>query len=147
MTSNHAEQKFTISTDPSRFDKMMIHQFLSKRSYWAKGVPMDVVERSMEGSLCFGVFLGKQQVGFARVISDFSTMAYLADVFILKDFRGQGLGKLLIQGILDHPKLQNLRRWLLVTLDAHNLYNQFGFRSLKKPERLMEKVVFEKYPT
>lgn len=134
-----------VSTDPAKLDVAMIHQFLSERSYWASGVPMEVVERSIAGSLCFGAFDGNRQIGFARVVSDFSTMAYLADVFVLEDFRGQGVGKLLIGNIMDHPKLQHLRRWLLGTLDAHGLYSQYGFTPLKAPQRYMERIEFEKY--
>lgn len=135
------QQQFVISTDPAKMDIQMIYQFLSERSYWAKGVPQEIVERSIAGSLCFGVFYDDQQVGFARIISDFSTMAYLADVFVLEDFRGQGIGKLLIQNIMAYPKLQDLRRWLLATLDAHGLYSQYGFSPLKEPERYMERKI------
>lgn len=145
MASITSKNKFLVSTDPSRLDIDMIHQFLSERSYWAAGVPKEVVKRSIMGSLCFGVFHEKQQVGFARVISDYSTMAYLADVFILENYRGNGLGKLLIQSIIEHPDLKNLRRWLLGTFDAHGLYSQYGFTALKSPERYMERINFERY--
>lgn len=145
ITPASCKGRYTVSTDPTQFDVDMIHQFLSKRSYWASGVPVEVVKRSIAGSLCFGVFHGHQQVGFARVISDFSTMAYLADVFILEDYRGKGLGKLLMQSIMEHPDLQHLRRWLLGTLDAHGLYRQYGFTALKAPERYMERINFERY--
>lgn len=141
MISPICTNKFLISTDPNRFDVDMIHQFLSERSYWATGVSKEVVKRSIKGSLCFGVFQDDKQVGFARVISDYATIAYLADVFILEEYRGNGLGKLMMQSIMDHPDLQNLRRWLLGTLDAHGLYRQYGFRGLKAPERYMERRV------
>jgi GNAT superfamily N-acetyltransferase len=130
--------EFVISTDRARVDLGVVHEFLTN-CYWAKGIPRDVVARSIEHSLCFGVYDGKgQQVGFARVISDFATYAYLGDVFILDSHRGQGLGKWLMECIMQHPALQGLRRWSLVTRDAHGLYEQFGFTPLAAPERYME---------
>jgi|SRR5579859_2949824 len=130
---------FVISTDPVRLDLDVIHGFLTNLSYWAKGIPRDVVARSIEHSLCFGVYDGNgAQVGFARVISDFATYAYVADVFVLESHRGQGLGKSLMNCILQHPALQGLRRWNLTTRDAHELYAQVGFKPLKVPERYME---------
>lgn len=128
---------FVVSTDPSRFDITLIHQFLS-RSYWSEGIPREIVERSIENSLCFGVFEKSEQVGFARVITDRATFAYLADVFILESHRGRGLGKLLMECISKHPQLQQLRRWMLATRDAHDLYAKFGFKPLARPERFME---------
>lgn len=128
---------FVVSTDPSRFDITLIHQFLS-RSYWSEGIPREIVERSIENSLCFGVFENSEQVGFARVITDRATFAYLADVFILESHRGRGLGKLLMECISKHPQLQQLRRWMLATRDAHDLYAKFGFKPLARPERFME---------
>jgi N-acetylglutamate synthase-like GNAT family acetyltransferase len=128
---------FVVSTDPSRFDITLIHQFLS-RSYWSEGIPREIVERSIENSLCFGVFEKSEQVGFARVITDRATFAYLADVFILESHRGRGLGKLLMECISKHPQLQQLRRWMLATRDAHGLYAKFGFKPLARPERFME---------
>lgn len=133
----HHRGAFSISTDRARLDLDVIHSFLTE-SYWAREIPHDVVARSIENSLCFGVYRGDEQVGFARVISDYATYAYIADVFILESFRGHGLGKWLIGCIMDHPDLQNLRRWSLVTRDAHELYSQFGFHRLKAPERWME---------
>jgi GNAT superfamily N-acetyltransferase len=128
---------YSISTDKSRLDISLIHDFLTN-SYWAKGVPLEVTQRSIENALCFGVFHENQQVGFARVISDFATYAYIGDVFILEAHRGKGLSKRLMQAIMEHPQLQNLRRWSLITRDAHSLYAQFGFTPLASPERYME---------
>jgi len=128
---------FTISTDPARLDVDAIHSFLS-RSYWATGIPRSVVERSIRGSVCFGVYAGAQQVGFARVITDGATFAYLADVYVLQEYRGQGLAKWLMEVIMAHPAVQGLRCFTLVTRDAHGLYSRFGFRPLQSPERHME---------
>ena len=125
-----------LSTDKSKLDITTIHNFL-KASYWAKDVPISVVEKSISNSLCFGVYELDKQIGFARVISDYATFACLFDVFILEAYRGQGLVKWLIKSILEHSALQNLRTWLLLTADAHELYRQFGFKSLPLPERLM----------
>ena len=131
---------YNISTDPSRFDIALIHRWLSEQSYWARGIPRDVVERSIEGSLSFGIYHQTQgQVGFARVITDRATFAYLADVFVLEAHRGKGLSKRLMQAIVDHPDLQGLRRWMLGTRDAHGLYAQFGFGPVVA-ERLMERM-------
>lgn len=129
---------YVISTDPDRLDLAVIYEFLTN-CYWAKGIPRDVVARSIEHSLCFGVYDGiGAQVGFARVVSDSATFAYLADVFVLESHRGHGLGKWLMECIMQHPALQGLRRWVLVTRNAHGLYSQFGFTSLESPERYME---------
>jgi GNAT superfamily N-acetyltransferase len=134
----HRRGEFVLRTDPVRLDLDVIHAFLTN-CYWAKGVPRDVVARSIERSLCFGVYDGDgAQVGFARVISDFGTIAYLGDVFVLESHRGRGLGKWMMECILQHPALQGLRRWILLTRDAHGLYSQFGFTPLKAPERYME---------
>jgi len=128
---------YTLSTDPARLDLGVIHGFLTN-SYWAKGIPRDVVARSIENSLCFGVYEGTKQVGFARVISDFATYAYIGDVFILESHRGRGLSQWMMECIMNHPELQNLRRWTLLTRDAHGLYAKFGFTPVAKPERYME---------
>jgi GNAT superfamily N-acetyltransferase len=129
---------FLISTDPARLDLDVIHGFLTN-CYWAKGIPREIVARSMEHAMCFGIYDGNGvQVGFARVISDFATIAYVGDVFVLETHRGRGLGKWLMQCITGHPALQNLRRWILTTRDAHGLYSQFGFTPVKSPERYME---------
>jgi len=130
--------EFLISTDRARLDLDVIHGFLT-HCYWAKGIPRDIVARSIEHSLCFGVYDGSgAQVGFSRVVSDFATFAYVADVFVLESHRGRGLGKALMEGIMQHPRLQGLRRWSLSTLDAHKLYEQVGFTSLRFPDRYME---------
>lgn len=127
-----------ISTDPSRFDLDVIHGYLSC-SYWAEGIPRETVARSVAGSLGFGAFLSGRQIGFARVITDKSTFAYLADVFVLEEFRGRGVASKIMEAVVMHPDLQNLRRWMLVTRDAYPLYEKFGFRTLASPERHMEK--------
>ena len=134
----------TISTDPARIDRAAVHAFLSG-SYWAAGIPREIVDRSIENALCFGLYEEKRQVGFARVITDFATFAYLADVFILPSHRGRGLAKWMMEAILAHPRLQDLRRWMLVTRDAHGLYRQAGFTELAHPERMMEMVDSEIY--
>jgi GNAT superfamily N-acetyltransferase len=131
--------EFLISTDPARLDLDVIHKFLTN-CYWARGVPREVVARSMERALCFGIYDGRgAQLGFARVISDFATIAYVGDVFVLESHRGGGLGKWLMECIVQHPALQNLRRWILTTRDAHGLYAQVGFTPVKSPERYMER--------
>lgn len=129
--------EYSISTDKGRLDVAVIHGFLTM-SYWAAGVPMEVVKRSIEHSLAFGVFKEDQQVGFARIITDYATFAYLGDVFILEPFRGRGLSKWLMEVIVGHPDLQGLRRWVLLTRDAHGLYRQVGFTEPSRPERYME---------
>jgi GNAT superfamily N-acetyltransferase len=129
---------FLVSTDRKRLDLDVIHGFLTN-CYWAKGIPRYVVARSIEHALCFGVYdANGAQVGFARVISDFATVAYVGDVFVLEAHRGRGLGKWLMQCIMAHPALQGLRRWILTTRDAHGLYSQVGFTPVKAPERFME---------
>ncbi len=133
----YIKDPFVISTDKSRLDLQEIHGFLQS-SYWAKGIPLPTVRRSIENSLCFGVYEGNRQIGFARVITDLATFAYLSDVFILETHRGLGLGKWLISCILAEPQLADLRRWVLVTKDAQVLYQEFGFQSLNAPERYME---------
>ena len=129
--------EFSISTDRERLSLDVIHGFLTS-CYWAKGIPRQVVARSIAHSLCFGIYEGCAQVGFARVVSDFATMAYLGDVFVLESHRGRGLSKWLLECLVEHPALQNLRRWILLTRDAHELYSRFGFAQLKAPERYME---------
>jgi GNAT superfamily N-acetyltransferase len=137
VESRHGE--FLISTDRSRLDLDVIYGFLTN-CYWSKGIPWEVVARSIEHSLCFGVYDGSgAQVGFARVVSDFSTVAYLGDVFILESHRGRGLSKLLMECATQHPALQGLRRWILLTRDAHELYKKFGFTPVKAPNRYMER--------
>jgi len=131
--------EFIISTDRNRLQIDQIHKFLSEESYWAKERTREQTETAIKNSLPFGVYKGENQIGFARVVTDYATFAYLGDVFILDEFRGKGLSKWLMQTILSHPDLQGLRRWILATADAHGLYEQFGFSALKVPDRWMEK--------
>ncbi|MFN8651360.1 MAG: GNAT family N-acetyltransferase [Gemmatimonadales bacterium] len=128
------DEEFMISDDPARLDPVAIHDYLS-RSYWA---PLETVRRSLAGSLCFGVYRGDRQVGFARVITDRATYAYLCDVYILEEYQGRGLGSRLMREVMAHPDLQGLRRFSLVTRDAHDLYQPFGFRPVAEPGRHME---------
>ncbi len=139
MMSEWQRGEYTISTEQKRLDIAVIHGFLSTSSYWAKGRPVEVVRRSIANSLAFGLYNDTAQVGFARVVSDYATFAWLADVFILDAFRGQGLGKWLVGVIIAHPELQGFRRWLLATKDAHELYRGVGFDALRLPERFMER--------
>jgi len=133
-----SENGIVISDDKTRLDMNVIHSFLSQRSYWAKGVPVEIVERSIRNSLCFGMFMAGRQIGFARVVTDFATFGWLADVFILEEVRGDGFGKKLVAAVIAHPELQGLRRLMLGTRDAHALYEQYGFAPLEFPERFME---------
>ena len=128
---------YTISTDRSRLDTRLIHEYLSKQSYWAKGRPLEIVQRSIENSLCFGIYQRDQQVGFARVVTDQAAFAWLADVFVLERWRGQGLSKWLMSVIVGHPQLQGLQRWMLATRDAHELYRGFGFSEIPEPSHFM----------
>ena len=127
---NLSKEGYSISTDKQLLDIAMIHQYLSVESYWAKNIPLAVVKRSVEHSLCFGVYHQSEQIGFARVVTDTATFAYLADVFMLPQHRGKGLSKWLVACIHAHPDLQGLRRWVLATKDAHGLYAQFGWKPL-----------------
>ncbi|MBC7889377.1 MAG: GNAT family N-acetyltransferase [Ferruginibacter sp.] len=129
---------FNISTDKTKLNISYIHQFLSQ-SYWAENIPVEIVQRSIDGSVCFGVYDNGQQVGFARVITDKATFGYLADVFIDESYRGRGLSKWLMETIMGHPDLQGFRNWQLATRDAHGLYAKFGFKPLDNPERIMRK--------
>lgn len=126
---------YTISTDKRLLDLAVIHRYLSEESYWAKRIPVDVVKRSVEHSLCFGIYTGAQQVGFARLVTDKATFAYLADVFVLPAHRGRGLSKWLMNVIQSHPEVQGLRRWMLMTRDAQRLYTQFGWTELEEEHR------------
>ena len=128
---------YDISTDPSRLQLDAIHAYLT-RSYWSPGIPRDVVARGIANSMCFGLYQGESQVGFARVVTDKASFAYLADVYVLEEHRGQGLSKRLVGEVLAHPELQGLRRFLLATADAHGLYAQFGFQALALPQNMME---------
>jgi GNAT superfamily N-acetyltransferase len=129
--------EYSVSTDPQRLELAVVHRFLSN-SYWSQGLPLDVLKRAIAGSLCFGLYQGNAQVGFARVITDRATFAYLCDVFVLDSHRGKGLGRWLMEAVSSHPELQGLRRFVLVTRDAHGLYEKFGFRPLARPAGYME---------
>jgi GNAT superfamily N-acetyltransferase len=139
MTTSHEWHKdgFTISTDRQKLDIDLIYEYLNGRSYWAKNRPMDVIRRSIENSLPFGVYHGEQQVGFARVVTDYAAFAWLADVFVLEPWRGRGLSKWMMSVIMSHPQLQGLQRWMLATNDAHELYRRFGFEAIAEPSRFM----------
>ncbi|HEV2880236.1 MAG TPA: GNAT family N-acetyltransferase [Pyrinomonadaceae bacterium] len=139
MNEEWRRDEYLISTDRARLDVGLIHEFLSESSYWAQGRPREVVERSIEHSLCFGLYHGERQVGFARVITDYATFAWIADVFVIEEFRGRGLAQWLCEVMLAHPELQRLRRWVLATKDAHELYRRTGFQELLRPERWMER--------
>ncbi len=129
---------YFISTDKNLLDVALIHSYLSEESYWAKNIPLQTVQRSIDNSLCFGMYKEQQQIGFARVVTDTATFAYLADVFIVERERGKGLSKELMKVIMSYPDLQGLRRWMLGTRDAHNLYKQFGWQPLTNVERFMQ---------
>lgn len=131
--------EYEISDDRLRLDLKLIHKYLSTESYWATGRDTQTVERSIQNSLSFGVYKNGKQVGFARVLTDYATFAWIADVFVLTEHRGQGLSKWLMEVILAHPDLQGFRRWVLATKDAHELYRKYGFQELKRPERWMER--------
>jgi N-acetylglutamate synthase-like GNAT family acetyltransferase len=134
----HRRGDYVISTDRACLDLDVIHGFLTD-CYWAKGISRELVARSIQHSLCFGIYEhGARQVGFARVISDYATFAYIGDVFVLESHRGRGLSKWMMECIVQHPLLQGLRRWVLLTRDAHGLYSKFGFTPLEKPDRYME---------
>jgi len=140
MTSEWRRDEYTISTDRERLNASLIHNFLSNRAYWAKGRSLEVVKRAIGNSLNFGVYKDGEQIGFARVVTDYATFAWLADVFIVDEYRGRGLSKWLIEVIVSHQQLQGFRRWVLATKDAHELYRRFGFAELKEPERWMERL-------
>jgi GNAT superfamily N-acetyltransferase len=129
---------YCISTNRAKLDVNAIHNFLSTQSYWCQNIPVETVIKSIDNSLNFGLYYEDQQIGFARIISDFSTMAYLADVYVLPEHRGKGLSKWMMQVIMSHPELQGLRRWMLLTADAHGLYKQFGWKEVSNPDRYME---------
>ena len=153
---NYTAEKdgFIINTDKQQLDIASIHQYLSKEAYWCKNIPMEIVKGSIEGSVCFGMYHNNRQalpvgrqIGFARVITDNASFGYLADVFIINEYRGRGLSKWLMQCILGHPELQGFRSWLLGTRDAHGLYSQFGFKPLEHPERFMRLGLITEYPS
>lgn len=128
---------YEITSDVSRFDIGAIHAFLSS-SYWSPGIPRSTLERAISNSICLGILWREQQVGFARVVTDRATFAYLADVYVLPEHRGKGLAQQLMEVVVQHPELQGLRRMLLATRDAHGLYAKFGFKALASPDRMME---------
>ena len=129
---------FTVTTDPAMVDHAAVTEFLAA-SYWSQDIPASIVSKSIEGSLCFALRDETRLIGFARVISDRATIAVLNDVFVLPEFRGRGLGKWLVECVMSHPELQGLKAWILVTRDAHELYGKFGFKTLARPERYMER--------
>ena len=137
MIIEETRETFTVSTDPAKLDAVAIHAFLT-RCYWSEGIPMETVRRALERSLCFGLYDGTRQIGLARVISDFTTYAYLCDVYVVESYRGKGLGTWLMSVVVRHPDLQGLRRFTLLTRDAHGLYKKFGFAPAKNPSRYME---------
>ncbi len=137
--------KFTISTDRDRLQIDVIHRYLSEESYWAQNRTREQTETAIKNSLPFGVYKGENLIGFARVVTDFATFAYLGDVFILEEFRGRGLSKWLMEVIINHQDLQGFRRWILATKDAHTLYEKFEFAALRFPERWMEKTAPDAY--
>jgi len=138
MTTEWTRGEFAVSTDRARIDLDVVHGFLAE-SYWAKGIPREVVQRSIEHALCFGLYHAGRQIGFARVITDRATFAYLGDVFVLEAYRGRGLAAWLLEVIQTHPELQGLRRWVLLTRDAHALYLKAGWSAIAAPDRYMER--------
>jgi GNAT superfamily N-acetyltransferase len=142
MESEWRRGEYLVSTDIRRLDIRLVHDYLANQSYWAKARPLEVVMRSIENSLCFGLYRNtgtREQVGFARIVTDYATFAWVADVFVLPEHGGKGLGKWLMEVIVAHPHLQGFRRWVLATKDAHGLYERFGFIKLHRPERWMER--------
>ena len=136
--NDEIEEEYFVSIDKTKIDCGLVHQFLSEKSYWAKNIPLTIVEKSIENSFCFGVYNRKnEQVAFARVVTDFATFAYLADVFVIEAHREKGISKFLMTFIMQHEKLQGLRRWVLATRDAQGLYAQFGFEPLPHPQNFM----------
>ncbi len=136
---------FVISTDRSRLQTDVIQNFLTDESYWAKTRTLEQTQTAIANSICFGLFVDQRQIGFARVVTDRATFAYLGDVFVIEEFRGRGLSKWLMATIISHPELQGLRRWLLATFDAHSLYEKFEFEGLRFPERWMERTAPDAY--
>jgi GNAT superfamily N-acetyltransferase len=132
------DNEFCISTDKAKLDIDSIHEFLSTRAYWCLNIPKAKVQVAIQNSLCFGLYQNEKQIGFARIISDFSTIAYLGDVYILEDYRGNGLSTWLMETIMGYPELQGLRRWILLTGDAHGLYRKFGWTEIADPSHWME---------
>ena len=145
MSFEASRGEFLITTDKQRLDLDMIQSFLADDSYWAQNRTVEQTKRAIENSICFGVFQGDKQVGFARVVSDLATFAYIGDVFVLEEYRGRGLSKWLMETIVNYSQLQGLRRWVLATRDAHGLYAQFEFAELRHPDRWMERTAPDAY--
>jgi GNAT superfamily N-acetyltransferase len=133
-----SKNEFAISTDRSKLDLQFIHNYLSKESYWGQGIPFEKVVTAADHSLNFGLYHGDRQIGYARIVTDYARVAYLADVFVISAYRGRGLSKWLMEVIRDHPDLQGLRRWMLHTMDAHGLYTRYGWSAPAKPETYLE---------
>jgi GNAT superfamily N-acetyltransferase len=138
MTYEIQKDDYLVSDDKQKIDLTFVHEYLSKESYWAQNIPVDVVKRSIENSISYGVYHSGKQVGFARVVTDKATFAYLADVFIIESYRGKGLSRMLLECIHAHPDVQGLRRWMLGTRDAHGLYTKFGWSPIPYPDRFMQ---------
>lgn len=145
MIIEKLDNGYLFSTDKEKLDITYIHHFLSEESYWAKNIPLDLVKQAIDGSLCFGIYENNKQIGFARIITDYATFGYLADVFIDTNYRGKGISKQLMTFIMEHPLKKIVRRFMLATKDAHSLYAQFGFHEPKEPKRFMEIKPFETY--
>lgn len=145
MQNELQQSEFTVSTDRNRLQIDVVHKYLSEESYWAAERTKEQTELAIKNSLPFGVYKGENQVGFARVVTDYATFAYLGDVFVLPEFQGRGLSKFLMKAIVEYPELQGLRRWILATRDAHGLYEKFEFAPLRHPERWMEKTAPNAY--
>jgi GNAT superfamily N-acetyltransferase len=135
---NESRGEFLISTDVSKLDKKAIHNYLSNESYWSKNIPYEKVEAAILNSLNFGVYAGERQIGYARIVTDYTIVAYLGDVFIIEEYRGKGLAKWLMEVIMNHKDLQGLRRWILLTRDAHELYKKYGWKEIASADRWME---------
>lgn len=146
MIQELIQDGYLFSTDRSKLQLDVIHHYLSKESYWAQNIPIELVKATVEGSVCFGIYHNNRQIGFARVITDHASFGYLADVFVLEVHRGKGLSKQLMSFIVNYEPFKKFRRFMLATRDAHTLYAQFGFTKLNEPERFMEKKPFESYP-
>ena len=145
MILEFQKEDYSISTDPTKLDIDVIHDFLTN-SYWAKNIPIGVVQKSVDNCLNYGMYIDNALVGYARVVTDYSTFAYLADVFIIEEHRGKGLSKWLMDSILSHPELQFIRTWMLKTQDTHGLYEKYGFTAPEKPDTIMEKRIVKNYP-
>jgi len=136
MSEEYCKEEFLISTNKMKIQTDIVYSFLTK-SYWAEGILFDTVKKSIKNSMCFGVYHNNKQIGFARVITDYTRLAYLCDIFIIEEYRGRRLSKWLMETILSHPKLKNIKSWMLSTKDAHGLYEKFGFKIPEDPKRVM----------